>query len=71
MLHTALMEPREHSYDPGEGWKTCDRSEAASDTLTALVRLLARQAALEQFGFMQDEIEQRLTYDSLVRGSDG
>ena len=65
------MEPREQSYDPGEGWQTCDVSEEAFDALTALVRLLARQAALEQYGFFQDEIEQPLIYDSLVGGSDG
>ena len=36
------MEPREHSYDPGEGWQTCDVSEEASDALADLVRLLAQ-----------------------------
>ena len=43
------MEPREQSYDPGEGWQTCDVSEEAFDALTALVRFLALRAAGEAF----------------------
>ena len=65
------MKPAENICDPGDGGDAVSAVETASNALTALVRLLARQAALEQYGLFQDEIEQRLTYDSLVGGSDG